>query len=90
METIFQDLVDDFGNKVDLVDDLVKEVKTLSHKKITLKTENVELKNQLKYAKDMFQTVVTEQSRRVTSLGNTATSFFQTLAEEFEENSNLL
>jgi hypothetical protein len=41
METIFQDLVDDFGNKTDLVDDLMKEVKTLSH------TENVVLKTNI-------------------------------------------
>jgi hypothetical protein len=34
METIFQDLVDDFGDKKDLVDDLVKEVKVLSHENV--------------------------------------------------------
>jgi hypothetical protein len=41
METIFQDLVDEFGNKSDLVNDLEKEVKTLSH------TENVVLKTNI-------------------------------------------
>jgi hypothetical protein len=40
METIFQDLVDDFGNKTNLVNDLMKEVKTLSHaKNVSLKTK---------------------------------------------------
>jgi hypothetical protein len=34
METIFQDLVDDFGNKIDLVDDLEKEVKTFLMQKM--------------------------------------------------------
>jgi cell division protein FtsB len=85
METIFQDLVDDFGNKTDLVDDLVKEVKTLSHENVSLKTENAGLKNQLKTAENVFQTVVTEHSRRVTSMGNTMEIFFQTLADEFED-----
>ena len=33
METIFQDLVDDFVTKTYLVDDLGKEMKTLSHAK---------------------------------------------------------
>jgi hypothetical protein len=37
METIFQDLVDNFGNKKDLVVDLEKEVKTLSYRKYYLK-----------------------------------------------------
>jgi chromosome segregation ATPase len=41
METIFQDLVDEFGTKTDLVDDLEKEVKNLSH------TENVVLKKNI-------------------------------------------
>jgi len=45
MEAIFQDLVDDFGNKIDLFDDLVKEVKTLYHENASLKIENAELKN---------------------------------------------
>jgi hypothetical protein len=37
--------VDDFGNKIDLVDDLMKEVKTVSHaENVALKTENGELK----------------------------------------------
>jgi hypothetical protein len=42
METIFQDLVDDFGNKIDLVNNLMKEVKTLSHENNAL---NIGLKN---------------------------------------------
>jgi len=33
METIFHNLVDDFCNKTNLIDGLVKEVKTLSHEK---------------------------------------------------------
>lgn len=41
METIFQDLVDDYGTKTNLVDDLEKEVKTLSH------TENIVLKTNI-------------------------------------------
>jgi chromosome segregation ATPase len=41
METIFQDLVDEFGTKSDLVNDLEKEVKNLSH------TENVVLKTNI-------------------------------------------
>jgi hypothetical protein len=44
METIFQDLVDDFSDKKDLVDDLVKEVKVLSHENVSLKIENAGLK----------------------------------------------
>jgi len=54
----------------------VKEVKSLSHENAALKTKNAGLKNQLKYAKDVFQTAVTEHSRRVTSLGKTVASFF--------------
>jgi len=39
METIFQDLLDDFVTKTYLVDDLGKEMKTLSHtKNVFLKT----------------------------------------------------
>jgi hypothetical protein len=45
METIFQDLVDQFGDKNDFVDDLTKEVKTLSHENVSFKTENAGLKN---------------------------------------------
>jgi hypothetical protein len=45
METIFQNLVDAFGNKTNLVDDLMKEVKILSHENTALKTKHVELKN---------------------------------------------
>jgi regulator of replication initiation timing len=90
METIFQDLVDDFGDKTNIVDDIVKEVKSLSHENVSLKTENAELKNQLKYVEDVFQTVVTKHSRRVAAMGNTTTSFFQTLADEFEKKSDLL
>lgn len=41
METIFQDLLDDYGTKTNLVDDLEKEVKTLSH------TENIVLKTNI-------------------------------------------
>jgi uncharacterized protein YjgD (DUF1641 family) len=71
METIFHDLVDYFDNKTDLVDDLMKEVKILSHiENVSLKTKNEEMENQLKTVENMFQTVVTEQSRRVTSMGN--------------------
>jgi hypothetical protein len=41
METIFQDLVDEFGTKSDLVNDLEKAVKIVSH------TENVVLKTNI-------------------------------------------
>jgi hypothetical protein len=40
METIFQDLLYYFLNKIDLVDDLMKEVKSLSQENVVLKTEN--------------------------------------------------
>jgi hypothetical protein len=45
METIFQDFVDDFSDKKDLVDDLMKEVKFISRENIALKTKNAGLKN---------------------------------------------
>jgi hypothetical protein len=54
METIFQDMVDAFGEKTDLVDDLLKELKSLSHEKHSLKVENVGLKTQSKIVEDMF------------------------------------
>jgi hypothetical protein len=90
METIFQHLVDDFSDKTDLVDNLVKEVKIISLENVALKKENAGLKNQWKYAKDVFQIAMAEHSRRIVSMGNTAASFFQTLADEFEEKSDLL
>jgi hypothetical protein len=43
METIFQDLVDDFGDKTNFVDDLVKEMKSLSHENASSKTDNARL-----------------------------------------------
>jgi len=46
--------VDDFGNKTDLVDDLLKEVKSISHENVSLKKKNARMKNQLNIAKDMF------------------------------------
>jgi cell division protein FtsB len=91
METIFQYLVDNFGNKTNLVDDLVKELKTLSHaKNVALKKENVELKNKLKTANNMFQTIVDEQSRRLTAMGNTMEIFFQSLVDEFRKSLGFL
>jgi len=45
MEAIFQDPVDDFGDKMDLVYDLVKEVKLISHEIVILKIENARLHN---------------------------------------------
>jgi hypothetical protein len=44
MDNIFQELVDDFGDNIDLVDDLVKEVRVLSHENVSLKTKNAGLK----------------------------------------------
>jgi regulator of replication initiation timing len=84
MEIIFQDPVDDFCNNNNLVDDLVKEMETLSHaENDTLKIENVELKNQLKIGENMFQTVMVEQSKKVTFMRNTMEIFFQTLGDKF-------
>jgi hypothetical protein len=77
IKTIFQDLVDDFGNKIDLVTDLEKEVKTLSHtENVSLNIENAGLKNQLKNEENMFQTAMVEQSMRVIVMGNTMEIFF--------------
>jgi hypothetical protein len=44
----------------------------------------------LKTAENMFQIVVIEHSRRVTIMGNTMEIFFQTLVDEFQDNSDLL
>jgi regulator of replication initiation timing len=79
METIFQDLVNDFHNKIDLVDDLVKEVKSISQENVSLKTKNAGLKNKLKTTEEIFQTAVNDHSRRIVSMGNTATSFSRIL-----------
>jgi hypothetical protein len=38
----------------------------------------------------MFQTTMVEHSRRVTSMGNIVESFFHTLANEFQENFDVL
>jgi len=38
----------------------------------------------------MFQITVIEHSRRVTTMGNTMERFFQTLADEFQHNFDLL
>jgi len=62
METIFQDLVDEFGDKNDLVDIFALEVKTLSLENDSIMKKNVGLKNQLMYSKDVFYTIVTEHS----------------------------
>jgi regulator of replication initiation timing len=90
MDTIFKDLVDDFGNKTNLVDDLMKEVENISLENTTLKTENAGLKKQLKYDKDMFETLVPQHSRRVASLGKIVERFFQSLIDELKEKYNLL
>jgi hypothetical protein len=68
----------------------MKEVKSLSYENGSLKTENAGLKNQLKYAEDVFHIVLTENSRRVTSMGNIAARFFQTPVDEFEEKCDLI
>ena len=62
METIFQDLVDEFGDTNDLVDIFALEVKTLSLENDSIMKKNVGLKNQLKYSKYVFYIVVTEHS----------------------------
>jgi hypothetical protein len=79
METIFQDPVDDFGDKTDLVDDLVMEVKYLSHENVSLKTKNAGLENQLKIAENVFQTIVIEHSRKVTPRGTVQQDFYRLL-----------
>jgi hypothetical protein len=54
METIFQDPMNDFCDKINLVDDIVKEVKSLSHDNDSSKKKNPGMKNKLNTIENVF------------------------------------